>query len=119
MAGGLPPDPPVARRAARAGGRKAKESAASRPGRNGGHWAPRGRARRETQGPAICAVAVIEMLLKSYKDAKAAGQHGPAVRAVELLGKHLATSRSKARDRLLLRHDPARVFLQDRIDDDR
>ncbi len=33
---------------------------------------------------------VIDMLLASYKDAKAAGQHGPAVRAVELLGKHLA-----------------------------
>ncbi len=33
---------------------------------------------------------VIDMLLASYTDAKAAGQHGPAVRAVELLGKHLA-----------------------------
>ncbi len=32
---------------------------------------------------------VIDMLLASYKDAKAAGQHGPAVRAVELLGKTL------------------------------
>ncbi len=33
---------------------------------------------------------VLDMLLASYADAKAAGQHGPAVRAVELLGKHLA-----------------------------
>lgn len=33
---------------------------------------------------------VIDMLLESYKDAKDANQHGPAVRAVELLGKHLA-----------------------------
>ncbi len=33
---------------------------------------------------------VIDMLLESYRDAKTAGQHGPAVRAVELLGKHLA-----------------------------
>ncbi len=32
---------------------------------------------------------VIDMLLQSYRDAKAAGQHGPAVRAVELLGKTL------------------------------
>ncbi len=32
---------------------------------------------------------VIDMLLASYKDVKAAGQHGPAVRAVELLGKTL------------------------------
>ena len=32
---------------------------------------------------------VIDMLLQSYKDAKAAGQHGPAVRAIELLGKTL------------------------------
>ncbi len=32
---------------------------------------------------------VIDMLLASYTDAKAAGQHGPAVRAVELLGKTL------------------------------
>ncbi len=32
---------------------------------------------------------VIDMLLASYKDAKDAGQHGPAVRAVELLGKTL------------------------------
>lgn len=33
---------------------------------------------------------MIEMLLESYRDAKAANQHGPAVRAAELLGKHLA-----------------------------
>ena len=33
---------------------------------------------------------VIEMLMESYKDAKSANQHGPAVRAVELIGKHLA-----------------------------
>ena len=32
---------------------------------------------------------VIDMLLQSYRDAKAAGQHSPAVRAVELLGKTL------------------------------
>ena len=32
---------------------------------------------------------VVSMLLDSYEDAKAAGQHGPAVRAVELLGKRL------------------------------
>ena len=32
---------------------------------------------------------VIDMLLASYRDAKDAGQHGPAVRAVELLGKTL------------------------------
>ncbi len=32
---------------------------------------------------------VVDMLLQSYKDAKAANQHGPAVRAVELLGKTL------------------------------
>ena len=32
---------------------------------------------------------VLDMLLASYADAKAAGQHGPAVRAVELLGKTL------------------------------
>ncbi len=32
---------------------------------------------------------VIDMLLQSYRDAKAANQHGPAVRAVELLGKTL------------------------------
>ncbi len=30
---------------------------------------------------------VIGMLRESYRDAKAANQHGPAVRAVELLGK--------------------------------
>jgi phage terminase small subunit len=30
---------------------------------------------------------VIQMLLQSYKNATAANQHGPAVRAVELLGK--------------------------------
>ncbi len=38
---------------------------------------------------------VIAMLLESYKDAKAANQHGPAVRAVELLGKRLGMFRDK------------------------
>ena len=33
---------------------------------------------------------VIDMLLKSYKDAKGDKQHGPAVRCAELLGKHLS-----------------------------
>ncbi len=33
---------------------------------------------------------VLQMLIDSYRDAKAANQHGPAVRAAELLGKHLA-----------------------------
>ncbi len=32
---------------------------------------------------------VIQMLVEDRRDAKAAGQHGPAVRAAELLGKHL------------------------------
>ena len=32
---------------------------------------------------------VIDMLLKSYKDAKAANQHGPSIRVAELLGKTL------------------------------
>jgi hypothetical protein len=36
---------------------------------------------------------VIAMLLESYRDAKAANQHGPAVRAVELLGKRLGMFR--------------------------
>ena len=38
----------------------------------------------------ITADRVLQMLIESYRDAKAANQHGPAVRAVELLGKHLA-----------------------------
>ena len=38
----------------------------------------------------ITADRVLEMLMDSYHDAKAAMQHGPAVRAAELLGKHLA-----------------------------
>jgi hypothetical protein len=42
MAEGPPPDAPVARRAARAGGWKARENAASRPGGNDGRWASRG-----------------------------------------------------------------------------
>lgn len=33
--------------------------------------------------------SIIIMLLDSYADAKRDGQHGPAVRAAELLGKHL------------------------------
>ena len=43
-----------------------------------------------TKRAAIEADDVIDMLLESYKDAKRANQHGPAIRAVELLGKHLA-----------------------------
>lgn len=38
---------------------------------------------------------VIAMLLECYRDAKAANQHGPAVRAVELLGKRLGMFRDK------------------------
>ncbi len=38
----------------------------------------------------ITADRVLEMLMDSYHDAKAAKQHGPAVRAAELLGKYLA-----------------------------
>ncbi len=38
----------------------------------------------------ITADRVLQMLIDSYADAKAAKQHGPAVRAAELLGKHLA-----------------------------
>ena len=33
---------------------------------------------------------VLQMLIDSYHDAKAVKQHGPAVRAAELLGRHLA-----------------------------
>ncbi len=40
---------------------------------------------------------VIDMLMDSYRDAKTANQHGPAVRCAELLGKHLAMFK----DRLL------------------
>ncbi len=38
---------------------------------------------------------VISMLRKSYEDAKAAKQHGPAVRAAELLGKTLGMFRDR------------------------
>ncbi len=38
----------------------------------------------------ITADRVLQMLIDSYHDAKAAKQHGPAVRAAELLGRHLA-----------------------------
>ncbi len=38
---------------------------------------------------------VIAMLLESYRDATAAKQHGPAVRAVELLGKRLGMFRDR------------------------
>lgn len=38
---------------------------------------------------------VIVMLLDSYKEAKAANQHGPAVRAAELLGKRLGMFRDR------------------------
>ena len=33
---------------------------------------------------------VLDMLLAAVADAKSAGQHGPSVRAVELIGRHLA-----------------------------
>ncbi len=33
---------------------------------------------------------VIDMLMETYRDAKADHQHGPATRCVELLGKHLS-----------------------------
>ncbi len=33
---------------------------------------------------------VLDMLMESYRDAKAANQFGPSVRAIELIGKHLA-----------------------------
>lgn len=39
--------------------------------------------------------SVVAMLLDSYRDAKAAKQHGPAVRAVELLGKRLGMFRDR------------------------
>ncbi len=38
---------------------------------------------------------VIAMLMESYRDAKTAKQHGPAVRAVELLGKRLGMFRDR------------------------
>ena len=38
---------------------------------------------------------VVAMLLASYRDAKAANQHGPAVRAAELLGKRLGAFTEK------------------------
>ncbi len=38
---------------------------------------------------------VIAMLLESYRDARSAKQHGPAVRAVELLGKRLGMFRDR------------------------
>ncbi len=38
---------------------------------------------------------VIQMLLESYKDAKAANQHGPCVRAAELLGRRLGLFRDR------------------------
>ncbi len=38
---------------------------------------------------------VLDMLLASVKDAKAANQFGPSVRAIELLGKHLAMFKDK------------------------
>jgi hypothetical protein len=37
----------------------------------------------------VTADDVIRMLLDSYRDSKAANQHGPAVRAAELLGRRL------------------------------
>ncbi len=47
---------------------------------------------------------VITMLRKSYEDAKAAKQHGPAVRAAELLGRYMGLFK----DRLLVT-DTARL----------
>ena len=44
---------------------------------------------------------VIQMLVEDRRDAKAAGQHGPAVRAAELLGKHLGAFT----DRMILSQD--------------
>jgi len=38
----------------------------------------------------VTADGVIAMLQKSYRDAQEANQHGPAVRAAELLGKHIS-----------------------------
>lgn len=38
---------------------------------------------------------VTKMLLESYRDAKTAKQHGPAVRAIELLGKRLGMFRDR------------------------
>ena len=46
----------------------------------------------------------MRMLLESYKDARAVNQHGPAVRAAELLGKRLGMFK----DRVLV-NDMARV----------
>jgi Terminase small subunit len=54
---------------------------------------------------------VISMLRKSYDDAKAAKQHGPAVRAAELLGKTLGMFR----DRVLV-DDMARLTDDQLID---
>ncbi len=47
---------------------------------------------------------VLSMLRKSYEDAKAAKQHGPAVRAAELLGRYMGLFK----DRLLVT-DTARL----------
>ncbi len=44
---------------------------------------------------------VIQMLVEDRRDAKAANQHGPAVRAAELLGKHLGAFT----DRMILSQD--------------
>ena len=44
---------------------------------------------------AVTADTVVSMLLESYRDAKAANQHGPAVRAAELLGKRLGMFRDR------------------------
>ena len=46
---------------------------------------------------------VVTMLLDSYREAKAANQHGPAVRAAELLGKRLGMFV----DRVLLNEEQA------------
>ena len=52
----------------------------------------------------VTADDVMRMLLESYRDAKAVNQHGPAVRAAELLGKRLGMFK----DRFLV-NDMARV----------
>jgi hypothetical protein len=59
----------------------------------------------------VSADDVIRMLLESYQDAKAANQHGPAVRAAELLGrrlgmfidKHMMSPNEAAPDDVLVR----------------
>ena len=58
----------------------------------------------------VTADDVTRMLLESYRDAKAVNQHGPAVRAAELLGKRLGLFK----DRVLV-NDKARVPIEQLI----